>query len=176
MEMPRLWELADFIRSTRRRMRFGEFSRSPLRLLRVEIGERTAECDWVMRPPDVWDDSLQRGARKRNESQQGLADAITMRALLFDSLPHVENAVLRAFHQTDREPSELMILGTVSRESPDVHRVSSMAMRAKLYGFCFCLENGFLRPLQQVVEEQGEELLAQSVTLAGQGGCKDGGK
>jgi hypothetical protein len=99
-----------------------------------------------------------------------------MRAFLFDALPNVESAVLRAFHQSNRKRLELMILGTVSRESPAVHRVSSMAMRAKLYGFCFWLENGFLRPLQQVVEEQGEESVAQSATLAGQGGGKDGGK
>lgn len=176
MEMLRLWELADFIRSTRRKLRFGEFSRAPLHLLRVEIGEHSAECDWLMRPPDVWDDGLPLGTREQNESQQGLADAITMRAFLFDALPNVESAVLRAFHQSNRKRLELMILGTVSRESPAVHRVSSMAMRAKLYGFCFWLENGFLRPLQQVVEEQGEESVAQSATLAGQGGCKDGGK
>jgi hypothetical protein len=176
MGMPRLWELSDFIRSTRRRMRFGEFSRAPLHLLRIEIRERAAECDWIMRPPDVWDDSLPRETRERNESQQGLADAITMRAFLFDSMPDVESAVLRAFHQWDRKRLELMILGTVSRESPAVHRVSSMAMRAKLYGFCFWLENGFLRPLQQVVGERDEDLIAQSATLAGQGGCKDGGK
>jgi hypothetical protein len=176
MEMPRLWEVADFIRSTRRRMRFGEFSRAPLHLLRVEVGERSAECDWLMRPPDVWDDDLPRGTRERNESQQGLADAIAMRAFLFDSLPDVDSAVLRAFRESSRKRLELMILGTVSRESPDVHRVSSVAMRAKLYGFCFWLEDGFLRPLQHGVEEPSKELIDQLATLAGQGGCKDGGK
>jgi len=58
-----LWEVADFVRSMRRQMRFGEFSRSPLRLLRVELREDTAECDWILRPPDIWDDSL-RGQRE----------------------------------------------------------------------------------------------------------------
>ena len=48
-----LWEVADFVRSMRRQMRFGEFSRSPLRLLRVELREDTAECDWILRPPDI---------------------------------------------------------------------------------------------------------------------------
>jgi hypothetical protein len=175
MEMPRLWGLADFIRATRRRMRFGEFSRAPLRLLRAEIREHTAECDWLMRPGDVWDDGLDRGTRGRNVSLQGLADAISMRAFLFDALPHVESAVLRGFQHPDHESPALMILGTVCRDSPAVHRVGSMAMRAKLYGFCFCLEDGFLRPLQHV-EQQSDDLLDQLVTLAGQGGSKDGGK
>jgi hypothetical protein len=86
--------------------------------------------------------------------------------MLFDALPGVDSAVLRAFRQPAREPPELMILGTVSREAPAVHRVSSLLMRAKLYGFCFCYEDGFLRPLQQL-NDQSEELTAQSMTLSG---------
>jgi hypothetical protein len=175
MEMRRLWEFSDFVRSMRRRMRFGEFSRAPLRLLRVELRGETAECDWIARTPDIWDDGLRRSSRDCNESLQALADAIAVRDVLFDALPHAESAVLRAFRQPAREAPELVILGTVSRESPAVHRVSSLVMRAKLYGFCFCLEDGFLRPLQQV-EEQSKELIAQSVTQPGQGGSRNGGK
>ena len=58
--MRRLWEVADFVRSIRRQMRFGEISRSPLRLLRVELHNDTLECDWIARPPGVWDCSLRR--------------------------------------------------------------------------------------------------------------------
>lgn len=173
--MRQLWEVADFVRRIRRQMRFGEFSRAPLWLLRVELRGDTAECDWIARPPDVWDDGLRRSARDRNESLQALADAIAMRNVLFDALPHVETSVLRAFRQPAREPPELMILGAVTREAPAVHRVSSLVMRAKLYGFCFCFEDGFLRPLQQV-EDQSEELIAQSVTLPGRGGISNGSK
>jgi hypothetical protein len=36
--------------------------------------------------------------------------------------------------------------------------VSSLVMRAKLYGFCFCLEDGFLRPLQ--VGDRSEEFIS----------------
>jgi hypothetical protein len=50
-----------------------------------------------------------------------------------------------------------MIQGAVSREAPVVHRVSSLVMRAKLYGLCFCFEDGFLRPLRQV-EDQSEDI------------------
>jgi hypothetical protein len=156
-------------------MRFGEFSRSSWRLVRIELRGDAAECDWMMRPPDVWDDGLRRSARDRNESMQALADAMTMRDVIFDALPHVESAVLRAFRQPAREPPELTILGAVSREAPAVHRVSSLVMRAKLYGFCFCLEDGFLRRLQQVLD-QSEDLIAQSVTHSGQGGISNGGK
>jgi len=140
-------------------MRFGELSRSPLRLLHMELRDDGAECDWMMRASDVWDDNLRRAVRDQNESLQALADAIAIRNMLFDALPEVESAILRAFRQPGREPPELMILGTVSREAPAVHRVSSLVMRAKLYGFCFCFEDGFLRPVHQV-EARSEELIA----------------
>ena len=170
-----LWEVADFVRAIRRQMRFGEFSRARLRVLRMELYDHTAECDWIARLPDPWDDNLPSSVRNQNESLQALADAITMRNILFDAMPDVESAVLRAFRQPAREPPKLIVLGTVSREAPAVHRVSSLVMRAKLYGFCFCYEDGFLRPLQQV-EDQSEELIAQSVTLPGRGGISNGGK
>ena len=155
--MRQLWEVADFIRSMRRQMRFGELSRAPLRLLRLELRDDTVECDWIARPADVWDAGLRRSVRDRNESIQALADAISVRNLVFDALPNVESAVLRALRQAAREPHEMIILGTVSREMPAVHRVSSLVMRAKLYGFCFCLEDGLLRPLQ--VGDRSEEFI-----------------
>jgi hypothetical protein len=156
-------------------MRFGEFSRAPLRLLRIELREDIAECDWMVRPPDVWDNGLRRSVRDRNESLQALADAIAMRNVVFDAFPNIESAVLWAFRQPASEPPDLIILGTVSRAAPAVHRVSSLVMRAKLYGFCFCIEDGFLRPLQQV-GDQSEEFIAQSVTLPGRGGIRNGSK
>ena len=156
--MRQLWEVADFVRSMRRQMRFGELSRAPLRLLRLELRDDTVECDWIARPADVWDAGLRRSVRDRNESMQALADAISIRNLVFDALPNVASAVLRALRQAAREPPEMIILGTVSREMPAVHRVSSLVMRAKLYGFCFCIEDGFLRPLQ--VGDRSEEFIS----------------
>jgi|ERR1700730_112860 len=165
-----LWEVADFVRAMRRQMRFGELSRAPLRLLRMELRADLAECDWIIRPSDVWDENLRRHVRDHNESLQALTDAIAVRNMLFDALPEVKSAVLRAFRQPAREPPDLIIRGAVSREAPVVHRVNSLVMRAKLYGLCFCFEDGFLRPLQQ------EELIAQSVTLSGRGGISNGSK
>jgi hypothetical protein len=156
--MQPLWEVADFVRAMRREMRFGEISRAPLRLLRLELRNDTLECDWIARPPDVWDSSLRRPQRDRNESQQVLLDAIAVRNLVFDALPKIDCAVLRAFRQPAREPPEMILLGNVSREVPEIHRVSSLAMRAKLYGFCFVLEDGFLRPLQ--VSDRSEEFIS----------------
>ena len=155
--MRQLWEVADFVRSMRRQMRFGELTRAPLRLLRVELCEEGTECDWMARPPDVWDAELPSSVRNHNELLQTLADAISVRDLLFDALPKIDCAVLRAFRQPAREPPEMVILGTVSREMPAVHRVSSLVMRAKLYGFCFCFEDGLLRPLQ--VGDRSEEFI-----------------
>jgi hypothetical protein len=156
--MRQLWAVADFVRTVRREMRFGEISRAPLRLLRVELRNDSLECDWITRPPDDWDSSLRRPERDRNESQQILLDAIAVRNLVFDALSKIDCAVLRAFRQPAREPPEMILLGTVSREMPEVHRVSSLAMRAKLYGFCFNLEDGFLRPMQVV--ERSEEFIS----------------
>src|SRR5713226_6278057 len=47
-----LWEASDFVRKVRLRMRFGEMSRLPLRLLRLELGHETAVCEWVARAND----------------------------------------------------------------------------------------------------------------------------
>lgn len=157
--MRQLWEVADFIRGLRRELRFGELSRAPLRLLRFELREGTAECDWMLRPADDWDANLKISVRNHNESQQALADAIAVRNMLLDALPEVGKAILRGFRQPAREPPELAILGMVSRDMPDVQKVSSLVMRAKLFGFCFCLEDGLLRPLQQV-EEPSTEFIA----------------
>ena len=146
--MKPLWEIADFVRGLRRAMRFGEISRAPLRLLRVELRGQEAECDWMARPPDVWDADLRQPIRDHNESLQALADAIAVRDLLFDALPHLDMAVLRAFRPSAaREPPELIIAGSVHRDDPEVYERASLVMRAKLSGFRFCLEGKRLEPM-----------------------------
>lgn len=160
--MRQLWEVAEFVRGIRRWLRFGEFSRAPLRLLRFEVRNdivQTVECDWITRPADTWDSSLQRQVQEERASLQVLADAVAVRNLVFDAFPKIESAVLRGFRQPAREPPELIVLGAVSREIPAMHRISSLVMRAKLYGFCFCFEDGFLRPLQQVTN-RSEQFIA----------------
>jgi hypothetical protein len=146
--MKALWEAVDFVRMMRTRMRFGELSRAPLQLLRFEFRGQGAECDWMARPPDVWDADLRQPIREHNESLQALADAIAVRDLLFDALPHVDRAVLRAFRPSAaREPPELIIAGSVHRDDPEVYERAPLVMRAKLSGFRFCLEGKRLDPM-----------------------------
>lgn len=153
-----LWAVADFVRALRRQRQHGEISRAPLKLQRVEFRTDTVECDWVARPVDAWDSNLRRGVRERNESEQVLLDAIAMRHLVFDAFRDIDCAVLRAFRQPARELPELILLGTVSREMPEVDRVTSLAMRARLYGFCFALEDGFLKAMH--AGETSEEFIS----------------
>lgn len=139
--MKPLWEAADFVRRLSRERRFGELSRAPLQLLRLELRRETLACDWMARRADSWDADLREPAKDRNESLQALADAIAVRDLAFDALPNVQSAVLRAFRPSAaREPPELIIFGSIHRDDPEVHRRASLMMRAKLSGFHFCME------------------------------------
>jgi hypothetical protein len=143
------WEVADFVRGLHREMRFGELSRASLQLLRLELNGENLACDWIARPPDVWDESLEPRVGERNVSEQALRDALRVRDLLFDALPKVETAVLRSFRPSGgREPPGLIIAGVAMRDAPPTLRVSSLVMRAKLYGFHFEIEDGILQVLR----------------------------
>ncbi len=142
-----LWEIADFGRAMHRQMRFGELSRAPLRLLRLEWRGDVAECDWMARPADEWDLNLPRQVSDGNFSEQALRDAIAIRELLFHALPGVDTASLRAFRRSAGGTHDLIITGTVTRGEEVPRNVSSTAMRAKLLGFQFWFENGILEAL-----------------------------
>jgi hypothetical protein len=145
--MKGLWKIVDFFRATRRRMRFGEFSRAPLRILRLEVRGRTAECEWLARPPDVWDRALPRHVGDSNHSVQALQDALKLRELLLAELPEIHSAVFRVFRQAPREPPELIITGIVTRDK--VRKgISSLVMQAKLSGLRFSLDDGRLQALR----------------------------
>ena len=141
------WGIADFGRAIRRQMRFGELSRAPLRLLRLEWRGDVAECDWMARPADEWDRHLPGQASDANVSEQALRDAIAMRELLFDALPGVETASLRVFRQSSGGTRDLIIAGTVTRGEEVPPNVPSTAMRAKLLGFQFWFQDGILEAL-----------------------------
>ena len=148
-----LWELSDFLRAMRRELRFGDLSRAPLQLLRVELRGRLLRCDWLVRPADVWDANLPGPDLERKISEQSLRDAIAVRDLIFSALPDVDSASLRAYRPSAaREPPEIVIAGSVARETA-VARLSSLVMRAKLYGFRFDLNDGALKRLQLQEEE-----------------------
>jgi hypothetical protein len=142
-----LWGIADFVRAMHRQMRFGALSRAPLRLLRLEWRGDVAECDWMARPADEWDRDLPRQVSDANVSEQALRDAIAMRELLFDALPGVDTASLRVFRQSTDGARDLIITGTVTRGEEVPRNVPSMAMRAKLLGFQFWFQDGFLEAM-----------------------------
>lgn len=151
--MKQLFEVANFVRRLRTQMRFGELSRSPLRLLRFTLQGDAAECDWLARAADIWDETLPRQVSERHASMQALQDGVAIRAIMFALLPELKAAELRAFRQSAREPPQLVISGTVIRQEPEIAKVTSLVMRAKLYGFRFWLDDGILSSLEQEEHE-----------------------
>jgi hypothetical protein len=143
-----LCEIGDFVRRLRIQARFGELSRAPLQLLRLELRGDIAECDWIARPPDRWDSELPSGAGERHASMQALQDAITVRDLLFRALADLRSAEIRVYRKGTNDILELIITGVVTREGSAPKAVRSLAMRAKLVGLRFWLEEGILEDLQ----------------------------
>lgn len=146
--MRHLCEIGDFVRRMRRQARFGDLSRAPLRLLRVQLSGGAAECDWIARPADAWDADLRPAVGQRNASIQALRDAIAVRNLLFRVLPDLYSAAIRIYRQSSNERLELIVTGSVTRDERAPATVRSLAMRAKLFGFRFWLDEGVLENLQ----------------------------
>lgn len=146
--MKDLWRVIEFIRSMHVRLRFGELSRAPLRLLRLEWKEDSAEIDWLARSGDAWDADLGGRVQAGNASAQALRDAMAVRQLLLGAFPEIQSGTLRAFRQASGGAPELIIAGTVDRGSQPGSEISSLVMRAKLSGFDFSLEDGVLGTLQ----------------------------
>lgn len=147
--MRQIWAAADFIRKTRRQLRFGKLSRSPLHVLRFELQGETAECEWIARQPDAWDSDLQPRIRNYNASLQALQDALALRELLFSEFPGMQTAVLRAYREIEGQAPELIIEGLVERSELAPKDTPSLVMRAKLEGLRFWLDDGTLEALQQ---------------------------
>jgi len=141
--MRQLWEALDFVRNVHRRLPFGELTRAPLKLLRLELRADQAECEWIARPVDH-----PYGAGERNASLQALEDSLAVRKLLFATMPSLSCAVFRVYRQVEPEHAELIITGTVTRYEQAADNVCSLAMRAKLYGLRFWLESDVLGGLE----------------------------
>ena len=146
--MKLLRQVADFFRKVKIERRFGEVSRASLKVLRFQVQGERAELEWLARPSDEFDKALPYPIREQSFSFQALQDAIALREMLFELLPDVCVAEFRAFRQSAQEPPQMILFGRVTREVPDVLRVTSPAMRAKLYGFHFQLNDGVLGPLE----------------------------
>ena len=143
--MKNLLDAADFLRRARRKMRYGEFSREPLELLRLEWKGNALECDWLMRPADLWDVDLPARVVEENLTLQALRDALRLRNIVFESFPRVDNAELRMFRVGADDLPELVMSGSVVRANEVLERVASVAMRARLCGFRFTQGDGSLQ-------------------------------
>ena len=148
--MRALTETAKFLRQARRGMRSGDLSREPLLLLRVEWKCDSVECDWLMRPIDPWDRYLPQHLARENQTLQSLRDALQLREIIFRCFPAVSIAHLRMFRADENHRLELVMTGSVTRTNETLHRVASLAMRARLCGFSFNLDNGALRGMGQL--------------------------
>ena len=142
-----LCEIGEFVRRTRIQTRFGDLSRARLTLLQFAVRGPEAECKLLARPADPWDAGLPPQVASRNVSVQALKDALSVRALLFRVLPDVSKAALRVYRSSG-ESLELVIAGVVRRDEEAPPTVRSMAMRAKLCGLQFWLDDGILESLQ----------------------------
>lgn len=142
-----IFKASQFVRGVRVQMRFGELSRAPLRLIRLEILDEAAECDWLARSSDAWDEDLPQSIQQRHASLQALRDAIDMRALMFDLMPQLEIAHFRVYRETLDFERAMIITGSAHRNDQSFRDIHSLAMRAKVLGFSFNLEGDILRAL-----------------------------
>jgi hypothetical protein len=108
------------------------------------------ECDWIARPQDAWDVDLPPRVGRRHASLQALRDAIDVRALLFQSLPHVNAAYLQIYRESPSKGREMIVTGYMQRNDNSARGIHSLAMRAKVLGFQFRLEDGVLCKLPSV--------------------------
>jgi hypothetical protein len=133
-----------FLQGLRIQMRYGELSRAPIRLLRLQMVDKVVECDWLARAPDPWDADLSRNVQERHASLQSLRDAIDVRAILFDVMPQIEMAYLRTYRESRDYEQELIIEGCAQRIDPAARNVHSLVMRAKILGFRFEIKGNAL--------------------------------
>jgi len=137
-------QIGDLLRKIRSELRFGEWSRGSLHLIRIEVREKDASCDWLARPADEWDAFIPPRASAKHFALQALEDAIQVRSMIFTTLARVQSAELRAFRATPDGERELILVGSIDRSDKLPARSASLAMQAKLLGFHFTLSDGSL--------------------------------
>ncbi|KAA6460936.1 hypothetical protein DYQ86_11690 [Acidobacteria bacterium AB60] len=143
-----LREVSLFLKGFRRKLRVGEHSRAPLRLIRFHLDHGTIWCDWVAREPDPWDAMLPARIGRRHVSLQALKDAIEARSLIFGALQESDYAQVRVYRLAGDNSLETIIFGSLRRHGGSFRHVHSLVMRAKLLGFRFRLQDEILEPLR----------------------------
>jgi hypothetical protein len=102
----------------------------------------------VARDPDPWDSTLPGIVGKRHASLQALKDAIETRALIFATVPEAEYVLIRLYRRSTQNALETVVFGYLRRQQGAFRHIHSLAMRAKLLGFRFRLEDEILHPLR----------------------------
>src|ERR1700722_17930503 len=136
--------VSQFLCRFRVQLRYGELTRAPLKLLRLEVLAESMECDWLARPQDSWDADLLPGTGLRHASLQTLRDAIDVRSLIFRSFPTLETAYVRIYRDSPGNEQEMIVTGCVQRNDNSSRRLHSLSMRARVLGFRFHLEDDIL--------------------------------
>jgi hypothetical protein len=145
--MKLILDTIEFFHALRSQMRFGEFSRFSVQLHSFQVVADSAECEWFMRPPDLWDVHLPAQLQQEHITEQALRDGLKIRELIFRGFPQVQRAGLRMYREVPGTTPELMMIGDVERETRSLSSVASLVMRAKLYGFRFSLTGGVLEQM-----------------------------
>jgi hypothetical protein len=107
----------------------------------LEVKEDIAECEWIARPADVWDQDLPAKVRGENEIDQALRDALGIREALFALVPQVRHARVKVYRHPGTSTAQVIITGDLDREDEPPPRLSSLVMRAKLCGLRFNLSD-----------------------------------
>ena len=136
--------VSHFLCRLRMQMRYGEFTRAPLKLHRLEILADSVACDWFVRPPDPWDVDLPKAVALRHTTLQTLRDAIDMRSLIFQTFHGIETAQLRVYRNSVHDVPELIVSGFVQRNDNSSRWLHSITMRARVLGFRFHVEDDAL--------------------------------
>ena len=136
--------VSQFLCRFRVQLRYGELTRAPLKLLRLEVLAESMECDWLARPQDAWDADLPAGVGLRHASLQTLRDAIDVRSLVFGSFSGLDSAHFRIYRDSSDEKREMIVTGHVQRNDNSSRRLHSLTMRARVLGFRFHLEDDIL--------------------------------
>ena len=71
-----LFRASQFLSGLRVQMRFGELSRAPLHLVRLQMLDKVVECDWLARSPDSWDADLSRNVQQKHALLQSAPSAL----------------------------------------------------------------------------------------------------
>jgi hypothetical protein len=85
---------------------------------------------------------------KRHASLQALKDAIETSSLIFSTVQEADYALIRLYRRNEEDSLETVITGSVRRHEARFRHIHSLAMRAKLLGFRFRLEDDILLPLR----------------------------